>query len=205
MTLKVVKNLSGDTGSGADALPTLQEDNLFDQKQQQQQHQGKSIQHHYQYQSQQSYNATNGQHPIPVVPTITTSHTTTTTGGGKPQRRRGGYHHQAPPIHKDHETSNTTNNDVNLDNEAYAQGEFIDDSGRGSIRTTSRRASLENGSDESLTKKGTSERNMTIFENARIHIHPGRTFRLVTRMYAERKLLVVALVHFVCTMVIWSK
>lgn len=44
-----------------------------------------------------------------------------------------------------------------------------------------------------------------IFEYARTVLNPGRFFRIVLHLFAERKLLVFFGVHFVSTMIIWSK
>jgi hypothetical protein len=49
------------------------------------------------------------------------------------------------------------------------------------------------------------EREQLLFEKARELLKPGRLSRFVTYLYAERKLLVFFLVHFICTIIIWSK
>lgn len=43
-----------------------------------------------------------------------------------------------------------------------------------------------------------------LFERARNLIQPKRLFRFVTLLYAERKLIVFFLAHFIATMVVWS-
>jgi hypothetical protein len=47
-------------------------------------------------------------------------------------------------------------------------------------------------------------RERIIFERARNLIRPKRLFRFVTLLYAERKLIVFFLAHFIATMVVWS-
>ena len=44
-----------------------------------------------------------------------------------------------------------------------------------------------------------------IFEKARQFLKPGPFFRFVTYLYAERKLVVFFLIHFMCTMIIWGE
>ena len=61
-------------------------------------------------------------------------------------------------------------------------------------------------SDASLFGTKTSkESERSVFQKARQYLNPGPSFRLTTYLYAERKLLIFFLVHFVCTMVIWCK
>lgn len=43
-----------------------------------------------------------------------------------------------------------------------------------------------------------------IFENARNYVKPGSFFQFLTSLYSERKFVVVILVHFVTTMIIWG-
>jgi len=45
----------------------------------------------------------------------------------------------------------------------------------------------------------------SLFQKAYEYLSPGCTFRSTVYLYAERKLLVFFLIHFVCTMIIWSK
>jgi hypothetical protein len=44
-----------------------------------------------------------------------------------------------------------------------------------------------------------------VFEKARQYLRPGVLFRFVTYLYAERKLLTFLWIHFVCTLIVWSK
>lgn len=44
-----------------------------------------------------------------------------------------------------------------------------------------------------------------LFQKAYEYLSPGCTFRSTVYLYAERKLLVFFLIHFACTMIIWSK
>lgn len=44
-----------------------------------------------------------------------------------------------------------------------------------------------------------------LFEKAYEYLRPGPLFRRVVHLFAERKLLVVFLIHFCCTMIIWCK
>ena len=43
-----------------------------------------------------------------------------------------------------------------------------------------------------------------IFERASQLLKPGPFFRLVTHLYAERKLVVFFSIHFMCTMIVWG-
>lgn len=43
------------------------------------------------------------------------------------------------------------------------------------------------------------------FEKAKTYLKPTFSFRCVTQLYAERKLLIVLVVHFVATCIVWSK
>jgi hypothetical protein len=62
--------------------------------------------------------------------------------------------------------------------------------------------STQHSTDDSAD--GKREEGRYIFEKAREYLNPGRFFRLVVRLYAERKLLVFFWIHFVSTMVIWG-
>jgi len=44
-----------------------------------------------------------------------------------------------------------------------------------------------------------------IFDMARQYLNPGRFFRYVTYLYAQRKELVFLAIHIVSTLVVWSK
>ena len=44
-----------------------------------------------------------------------------------------------------------------------------------------------------------------IFDKARQCLKPGPFFRFVTYLYAERKLIVFFLIHFMCTIIIWGE
>jgi len=45
----------------------------------------------------------------------------------------------------------------------------------------------------------------TTFERAKAFLPPSAVFRFVTNLYVERKLLVVLMVHFMITTIIWGK
>ena len=44
-----------------------------------------------------------------------------------------------------------------------------------------------------------------LFANAKEKLPPGRFFRIVMWLYAERKMVMLSMIHFVATMVIWSE
>jgi hypothetical protein len=49
------------------------------------------------------------------------------------------------------------------------------------------------------------EKEQDVFQKARQFLKPGPLFRAATYLYAERKLLVFFWVHFMATMIVWSK
>jgi len=55
----------------------------------------------------------------------------------------------------------------------------------------------------SSVSTGTTVKNL--FNKAYEYLNPGRAFRSVVYLYAERKLMVFFLTHFACTMIIWCK
>jgi len=55
----------------------------------------------------------------------------------------------------------------------------------------------------SVYSTGTTVKNL--FNKAYEYLNPGRTFRSVVYLFAERKLMVFFLTHFACTMIIWCK
>ncbi|CAJ1964502.1 unnamed protein product [Cylindrotheca closterium] len=57
---------------------------------------------------------------------------------------------------------------------------------------------------DSCFKSMNSDGNKELFQKARILLNPSAFLRSATYLYAERKLLVFFLVHFVCTLVIWA-
>lgn len=57
--------------------------------------------------------------------------------------------------------------------------------------------------DSSALSQGT--RVKSLFNKAYEYLNPGRSFRIIISLYAERKLLVFFLIHFACTMIIWCK
>jgi hypothetical protein len=63
-------------------------------------------------------------------------------------------------------------------------------------------SSTQHSTDDSADDKR--EEGRRIFEKASQYVNPGRFFRLVVHLYAERKLLVFFWIHFVSTMVIWG-
>jgi hypothetical protein len=44
-----------------------------------------------------------------------------------------------------------------------------------------------------------------IFDKVRQYLRPGPWFRFITYLYAERKLVIFFLVHFMATMITWSE
>jgi len=46
---------------------------------------------------------------------------------------------------------------------------------------------------------------MQVLERAKAYLKPGRLFHIVNTLYAERKLVVVVMVHIMATIIIWSK
>ena len=44
-----------------------------------------------------------------------------------------------------------------------------------------------------------------LFASAKENLPPGRFFRLIMWLYAERKMVMLSMMHFVATMVVWCK
>lgn len=49
------------------------------------------------------------------------------------------------------------------------------------------------------------EDELAFFRKAKELVRPGRLFRFVTSVYADRKLLVFLWIHCVCTLVVWGE
>lgn len=58
--------------------------------------------------------------------------------------------------------------------------------------------------DESGGEDSSLEEEREIFQKAREYLHPSRFFRSIIGLYAQRKMNVFFLIHFMCTMVIWA-
>lgn len=66
--------------------------------------------------------------------------------------------------------------------------------------TTAREAELD---EDLINNNNNSER--VLFEQGKAQLHPTRLFRFVVHWYAERKLLVILMLHVVVTLIVWSK
>lgn len=66
----------------------------------------------------------------------------------------------------------------------------------------------EQNEEGSMSASSTEELNFddkALFASAKKHLPPGLFFRLIMWLYAERKMVMLSLMHFVATMVIWGK
>jgi hypothetical protein len=54
-------------------------------------------------------------------------------------------------------------------------------------------------------RSSTTESIKCLFQKAYEYLSPGRTFRSTVYLYAERKLFVFFMMHFVATMIIWGE
>lgn len=68
--------------------------------------------------------------------------------------------------------------------------------------TASHESDMSAASSFGMKTSKESERN--VFQKARHYLNPGACFRCTTYLFAERKLFIFFLVHFMCTMIIWT-